>query len=239
MNATTAPWKVLEHGPLETLAPNLWRVEGAIPNMSLRRVMVVARMTDGRLVIHNGIAVDEATLASVLACGTPAFLVVPNGGHRLDAPAWKARFPDLRVVAPRGSRAKVEEKVAVDLACDEFPADDTVSFAKLDGIDDTEAAMLVRSADGVSVVLNDIVFNMDTKKDFLGWLITTIFGSAPGPRVSRLAKFMFVKDKAKIRASLERLADTKDLVRLFVAHEKVASGPAAREALKTAATYLA
>jgi len=37
---------------------------------------------------------------------------------------------------------------------------------------------------------------------------------------------------------LERLATTPDLQRLIVAHEKVASGPDAANALRTAATYL-
>jgi hypothetical protein len=87
-------------------------------------------------------------------------------------------------------------------------------------------------------VLNDAVFNMDSKTDFMGWLVTSIFGSAPGPRVSRLAKMMLVKDKAAFKAELLRFAAVPDLVRLIVAHEKVASGPDAKAALLKAATYL-
>jgi hypothetical protein len=79
---------------------------------------------------------------------------------------------------------------------------------------------------------------MDKKTDLLGYLVTTIFGSAPGPRVSRLTKLVFVKDKKALRKDLERFAEYPDLVRLVVAHEKVAKGPEAASALKTAATYL-
>ena len=46
--------------------------------------------------------------------GRPAFLVVPNDHHRLDAKIWKERYPLMQVVAPEGSRAKVEEAVHVD-----------------------------------------------------------------------------------------------------------------------------
>jgi hypothetical protein len=88
------------------------------------------------------------------------------------------------------------------------------------------------------VVLNDAVFNMDKKRDPLGYLFTTVFGSAPGPRVSRLAKLLFIKDKAALRQDLERYARTPKLVRLIVAHEKVASGLEAARALNQAATYL-
>jgi hypothetical protein len=231
-------WKVLPHGPLERLSENLHRVDGALPNMSLRRTMIVARMGDGRLVIHNAIATDDATRAQLEALGTPAFLVVPSGIHRLDAPAYKKRYPALTVLAPKGSRAKVEEKLRVDGTYDDFPADDRVRFERIDGVADVEGAMIVRSDDGVTVVLNDVVFNMDRKRDVLGYLFTTVMGSAPGPRVSRLAKLMLVKDKKALRANLERLAEMPGLVRLVVAHEKVASGPEAAAALRKAATYL-
>jgi hypothetical protein len=231
-------WNVLPHGPIEKLADNLWRVEGAVPNMSLRRVMTVARLGDGRLVIHNGIAMDEAAMKELEAWGTPAFLIVPNGMHRLDAPAYLKRYPALRVLAPKGSRAKVEEVVAVQGTYEDFPADDTVRFETLGGVGEVEGVMLVRSADGMSVVLNDAVFNMDRKKDVLGFLFTTVMGSAPGPRVSRLAKLLLVKDQKALRADLERLAAIPGLVRLIVSHEKVASGPEAAAALRTAATYL-
>jgi hypothetical protein len=98
--------------------------------------------------------------------------------------------------------------------------------------------MIVRSSDGVTVVLNDVVFNMDKKSDFFGWLMTTMFGSAGGPRISRLVKLVMIKDKEALRADLERLASTPELTRLVVAHEKVASGKSAADALRTAAATL-
>jgi hypothetical protein len=231
-------WKVLSHGPIEKLAENLWRVEGALPGMSLRRVMTIARLGDGRLVIHNGIAMEEGAMREIEAWGTPAFLIVPNGFHRLDAPAYKKRYPALKVLAPKGSRTKVEEVIAVDGTYEDFPADDTVRFERLQGIQDAEAAMVVRSADGTTLVFNDIVFNMDRRKDVLGYLFTTVMGSAPGPRVSRLMKLLVIKDQKALRTDLERLAGTPGLVRLIVSHDKVASGPEAAAALRTAATYL-
>jgi len=98
--------------------------------------------------------------------------------------------------------------------------------------------MLVRSADGTTVVLTDAMFNMDRKRDVLGFLFTTILGSAPGPRVSRLAKLLLIEDKAALRRNFERYAAIPDLRRLIVAHEKIAIGVEARAALLQAATYL-
>lgn len=232
-------WKPLPHEPIEKLAENLWFVRGSLPGMSLRRTMVVARRKDGDLVIHNGIALEAAAQAELEAWGTPAVLVVPCGIHRLDAKAYKERYPRLCVVAPPAARKKVEEVVAVDATYDdEAISTEDVRFETLQSVGAQEGAMLVRSADGLTVVLNDSMFNMDRPKDVLGYAITAVLGSAPGPRVSRLAKLLLVKDKKALRADFERYAALPDLVRVIVAHEKVASGPAARDALLAAARYL-
>jgi hypothetical protein len=231
-------WNVLPHGPLERLAENLWTVKGDLPNMSLKRVMAVAKRKDGKLVIHSAIAMSEDAMKELEALGEPAYLVVPNRGHRLDAPRYKARYPNMRVYAPRGGRKGIEEKVHVDGTYEDFPADEAVRLEMLHGVKDQEGAMIVTSDDGVTLVLNDAVFNMERKSDVLGYLFTTLLGSAPGPRISRLVKLLFVDDKAAFRADLLRLAETKDLVRLMVAHENVAHGPEAASALRTAAATL-
>jgi hypothetical protein len=236
--AEPTPWRVLPHGPIEPLSDNLWFVEGSLKGMTLKRVMTVARRKDGKLVIHGAIAMDEDRMRELEALGEPAYLVVPSQHHRMDAPAYKTRYPAIRVFAPRGGRKAIESVVAVDGDFEDFPKDEVVSLETLHGMKEREGAMLVRSADGTTVVLNDAVFNMDKKKDLLGFLFTTVMGSAPGPRVSRLAKLALISDQAALRRDLERFAETSDLVRTIVAHEKVAHGVDARAALQQAATYL-
>lgn len=238
MSKANSDWKVLEHGPIERLAENIWWVQGSLPGMSLKRSMVIVRLADGRLVIHSGIALKLEAMNEIESWGQPAFLIVPNGGHRLDAPAYKARYPQIKVFCAKGSRARVEEAVPVYGTYEDFPSDETVRFETLHGVADAEGAMIVRSADGETVVLNDVMFNMDRKRDPLGFFFTTLLGSAPGPRVSRLAKLLYIKDKPALRQDFGRFAELPDLTRLIVAHEKVAKGPAARDALRTAMTYL-
>jgi len=238
MAKASGEWKVRAHGPLTKLADNLLWAQGTLPGMSLKRCMVVVRLNDGRLLIHNGIALDEAQMAELERFGAPAFLIVPNGGHRLDAPAYKQRYPALRVFTPRGSKRRVEELVQVDGGYEDFPHSDVVRLETLKGVAEAEGALIVQSEDGATVVLNDCMFNMDRKRDPLGFVFTTIMGSAPGPRVSRLAKLVFIKDKKALRADFERYAELPNLVRVIVAHEKVASGADARASLLQAATYL-
>ena len=106
MSETQASWKVLPHGKLSEIDENILTVTGTIemPLMQLPRRMTVVRLADSRLVVYSAIALDEAGMKTIEDYGEPGWLVVPNDHHRLDAGAWKQRFPQLRVVAPEGSR---------------------------------------------------------------------------------------------------------------------------------------
>ncbi len=238
MAKVTDAWTVLPHGPIEKLAENLWHCWGSVPGMSLKRAMTLTRMKDRRVIVHNAISLDEDAMKQIEAWGTLTFLVVPNAMHRLDAPAWKKRYPELKVVAPKGSRKKIEELLAVDLVYEDFEGDDSVGLQLLEGVKESEGAMTVRSNDGTTVVLNDAVFNMEMPKDFMGWLICSVFGSAPGPRISRLGKLLLINDKQALRENLARFAALPDLVRLIVSHDKIAKGGEAKTALEQAMTYL-
>lgn len=99
--------------------------------------------------------------------------------------------------------------------------------------------MLVRSREGTTVVLNDALFNMPMPRDFPESLIVKMLGSAPGPRISRVVKLLWMSDKSAFRESLRELSEISDLARVIVAHDSPISGPAAREALKSAVEQLA
>jgi hypothetical protein len=206
--------------------------------MSLERVMTIVRRGDGSLLLHSPIALEDRSLAELEALGTVAVLVVPNAGHRLDAPAYEQRYPQALIFCPSGGRERIEQVVHVAGTYRDYADDGVVRFEMLDGVDSAEGAMIVRSPDGVTVVLNDVVMNMDKKTDLLGYLFTTALGSAPGPRISRLVRLLYVKNQPALRAHLERLAALPDLVRLIVAHENVAHGRDAAAALREAASYL-
>lgn len=229
-------WKVLPHRPIEEVAENLWRVEGKLENMPLKRVMTIARRSDGDLVVHNAMALDDESMARIDAWGRVGFIVVPNGYHRLDARVYKDRYPAARVLCPRGGKRKVEEVVGVEGAYEDFPADDAVAFETLDGVGDQEGVMIVRSRDGVTLVFNDAVFNMKHGSGVAGWIFRHVTQSTGGPRVSRIFKLFVMKDRAAYRAHLLRLADIPALQRMIVSHHEMVrdgAGAALRQAAAT------
>ncbi|HTE51074.1 MAG TPA: hypothetical protein VK698_09420 [Kofleriaceae bacterium] len=227
MASVHAEWKVLPHGPIERLAENLWRVRGEVPHMPIGRVMTLVRRADGGVVVHSAIALEEPLMGEIEAWGRPAFLVVPNRGHRLDAPAFARRYPDARVLCPAGAREKVAGVVRVDGDFRDLPPDPDVALAHLDGLREQEGVVQVRSADGATLVFNDAIFNLPAMAGLVG-LIYRLTGSTGRPRVSRLGRLVFVRDRAGFRAHLERLAAVPDLRRIIVSHgDVITDAPAA------------
>ena len=229
-------WTVLPHGPIERLSDRLWRVQGSLPTMPLARVMAVARRSDGGLVVHNPIAVDDKTIAEIEAWGPVASIIVPNDWHRLDAKVFHDRYPSARVTCPRGGRTKVEQVVPVTGSYEDEPADAAVSLETLDGTAANEGVMIVRDGEGASLVLNDIVFNMPHLRGVHGFVLRWLTASSGGPRVSRIGRWFVAKDKPALRAHLERLASTPGLRRILVSHHETIDRDPARVLSDVAAT---
>src|SRR5687768_7029172 len=116
-------WTELPHGPIEKLGDNIWSVSGTMPNPKVQRRMTVARLGNGGLVVHNAIALDDASMKELEAFGEPAFLLVPNGFHRQDAFIYKQRYPKIRVLCPRAAMGKVKQVVMPDGSYDDMPKD--------------------------------------------------------------------------------------------------------------------
>jgi len=220
-------WTVLAHGPIEKINDRVWRVQGDLPGMPLKRVMTIAKRADGSVVIHNAMALGDAAMQVIDAFGPILFLIVPNGYHRLDAKVFLDRYPAAKVYCPRGARAKVEQVVPVTGAYEDFPTDDHVSLTTLDGTANAEGAMIVKDGADTTLVLNDSVFNMPHLRGVHGFVLKHLTASSGGPRVSRVTRLLIMKDKTAFRAQIERLAALEGLARVIVSHhETIAHEPA-------------
>ena len=226
-------WTVLTHKPIEKLADNLWRVSGTMPNGKIQRQMVLARREDGRILVHNGIALGEAEMAEIEAWGTPSLLFVPNGFHRQDAAIWKKRYPAMTVVSPAGSKKRVDQVVKVETTTEELARDDDkVALTPIDGMP-AESLLLVHSGDDVTLVFCDAIFNVPKRRG----LVNLFLAPTGKVAVPRFARWFFVKDKPAFVSHLERLAATPGLRRILVGHGRpIDEDPAA--ALRACAAQL-
>ena len=212
-------WNVLPHGKLTPIDDGMLTVEGRIkmPLMDLPRRMTVVRLHDSRLVVWSAIALDDAAMATFEAFGRPAFLVVPNDHHRLDAKAWKNRYPELKVIAPEGARERIADVVAVDTTSPDF-GDPGVTFVTVPGTRAHEAALVVRRERGTTLVLNDLVGNIHAASGIDGWLLRLAGFAGDDAQIPRVVKMALVKDAADLRAQLLEWAELPGLRRIIVSH---------------------
>jgi hypothetical protein len=237
MSYSPRPWPVVAHEPIAKLEENLWTVSSRLPLGPMDRRMSMVRLSDGRLVLHNTVPLSEPELREVEAFGTPSVLIVPAPDHRLGIREWKGRYPALRVVCPAGIRARVAEAVPVDGGWEALPADPALVAMPLAGSRTGEAALVVRSPRGrASLLFGDTVMNIPHEPG-LGGLLLRLIGSSGGPRVTRLARMLYVRDSRALADALLRLADTPGLVRLVPSHGDVVQDRAA-EVLREVARRL-
>lgn len=221
-------WSVLPHDPLQPLAPNLWRVDGVMSDTN-RRVMTLVRLADGRVILHNAVALDEPSMAAIDAWGEVAAILVPNSFHRRDAFIMQARYPQAKVYAPRGAMAAAAKATPVAGTYDDVPTDASVKVRHLAGLGDREGVLVVRSDDGVSAVFCDTVLNLPKMSGIFGFILhPTGMLSVPRPTTWWLAK-----DLGALRADLQGLA-AEGLTRVIPGHGAVVAD-AASERLKEAA----
>jgi len=206
-------WTVLPHGPLREIDDGLLTVSGDIPMPlgNFPRRMTVVGLARKRCAIFSAIALPEAQMARIEALGRPAFLIVPNAAHRLDAKTWKQRYPRIRVVAPPGARVAVEEAVAVDDTQGRF-GDAKVDFVVVPGTKGRESALVVRRAGGTT-----LIGHVRHPHGIGANLMARLFGfGVHGPRIPRPARKQFTA--GPLARQLRDWAALPDLRRIIVSH---------------------
>jgi hypothetical protein len=224
------PWKVFAHGPIERLEENLWGVAGEVPGMPMNRRMTLVRLADGSLVVHNAICLSEQEQEQIDAWGSVRFIVVPSGLHRIDAPRYAQRYPEAKVVCPRPAKSRVEARVRVDGDLTLIPKDPALSIETVAGIRIEEAVLIVRSGERVTLVFNDMLFNLPKLRGFKGWAYGLI-GSTGGPKVTPLMKVYAANDRTALREHMKRLAALPGLIRAIPGHGDVIQGTGTPEVM--------
>jgi hypothetical protein len=221
-------WKVLPNGPVRTVSDHILTVEGDIP-MPLGRFprrMTVVALSAGRSLIFSGIPLDEAGMRQVEDIGAPSFLIVPNAHHRLDAGAFKKRYPKIRILCPPSAKKAVSEAVAVNSTKDTL-SDKNVDFVIVRGTGGAEAALVVRSKGATTLIVNDIIANVRHPHGLGAKVMARLFGfGLKRPEVPRIVKRALVADEKDLAAQLRDWSELSDLERLIPSHGDIIDRPA-------------
>jgi hypothetical protein len=221
-------WKVLPHGPVKAVDDRILTVEGDIPMPlgKFPRRMTVVGLSRNRSAIFSAMALKEPAMRRIEEVGKPSFLIVPNGHHRLDAHAWKERYPKLKVVCPPGARKSVSEAAAVD-STDDILNDKDVDFVVVDGTGEAEAALVVRRKGGTTLVVNDMIANVRHPRGIGATIIACLAGfGVKRPRVPRVVKRVMVEDRKGLADQLREWATLPELRRIIPSHGEIIDRPA-------------
>ena len=123
----------------------------------------------------------------------------------------------MQVVAPEGSRAKVEEVVPVDTTAPDF-GDSRVEFVTVAGTRDQEAALIVRTQNGTTLVLNDLVGNIRSDSSIGNSLLRFAGFAGNTAQIPRVVKLALVRDANALRGQLSRWGEMQSLKRIVVSH---------------------
>jgi len=219
MSAVTYSWKIHPHGRLTQVESNILTVTGTIlmPAGRLPRRMTVVKLANDELVIFSAMALADDQMTVLESFGTPAFMVVPNDHHRMDAQSWKERYPAIRVIAPAGAREKVEKVVLVDATFGDF-GDPSVRFVPVPGTAEKEAALEVHSEDGLTLILNDLVGNIRDARGFTGWFLRLMGFAGDEPHIPMPIRRAMIESRGQVRDQLLTWAAVPSLRRILVSH---------------------
>jgi hypothetical protein len=229
-----------EQGALEALAPNLWWVWSVMASPPMARNMVVVRLESGGLLVHSPVCLPEPAMAALEALGPIEVVVIPSGGHRIDARRFRARYPDATFVCPANARIQVEAVVPMDGTSEEVLPERGARVHRPDGVRDGYELVYEVDLDGggVALLVNDLLAQAHPHQP--GGLPGVLIGLL-GPKGGqlgqpRIVRFRYGTDRAAFRQFVERLAAIDDLRLLTMSHAAPITDP--RAALEAAAGRL-
>jgi hypothetical protein len=127
--------------------------------------------------------------------------------------------------------------VPVDTTAPRFD-DPNVQFTTVPGTRDREAALVVRTPNGTTLVVNDLVGNIRDGAGFGGWLLRLVGFAGKKAQIPKVVKMVLIKDNIALRDQLLRWADIESLKRILVSHgSPIVEGP--RQTLRELAHSLA
>jgi hypothetical protein len=207
---------IYPYHPLKSLAANLWQVEGALAN-GLPRNMTVYRLLDGRLLLYSVVAMHAADMAALEKLGRPAILVMPHDRHGMDAPFYKRRYPDIRILAPDHRHAR---KVPVDGDIGEL-GELGINAYVLPGTTYHEVVLelpVEGGMAGMALCTTELLGNLSRLPGLLGVLLRVIGPPGGGLGVARVVRWREVSDRNRVRVWLRSMAERIDLRMVLVGH---------------------
>ncbi len=147
------------------------------------------------------------------ALGRPTVMVVPHRRHQMDAPFFKQRYPELRVLAADPERVT---GVAVDGPLSELGRFGIESYV-LPGNVQEDTVMDVPIDAGRALCVCETLNNLSAS-GFLSVLLKVLGPPGGGFGVARAVRWREIRDRNALRAWLQKQSERTDLRYLLFGH---------------------
>lgn len=204
-------------------ADGLWTIDApfTILGAHLGCRATLLRLPDGALWLHSPVPLDDALIQGIGALGTVRHIVGPNTMHYLSLAAAKQRFPEARVYATAGLRAKVPGLPIDETLGEQAPQawGGALEQRRFEGAPKLDEAVFFHPTSR-TLILTDIAFNYPQVEH---WWTRTFFTmtNALGRVGPTRVMMSYVSDKAAAKRSAAAMCADWDFERLVLAHGEV------------------
>ncbi|KIG15458.1 Methanol oxidation glmU-like protein [Enhygromyxa salina] len=223
---------------LNQLDDELWCVDALQPlgpGVQFPARMTIVRLADG-LWVHSPIAMDDALAAQINELGPVRHLVAPNCFHHLHMGPASARWPDAKVYAPVGLRAKRSDlRIDVDLVDGQGHWPDAIDVVEIAGAPALSEFVFLHRPSG-TLVLCDLAFNMHEATGALTKLVLRMVGAWQRTTQSKLWR-RITKDRAAAGRCCERML-ALEFSRVIMSHGQIIEGADANQRLRDALEWM-
>ncbi|CAM2069693.1 DUF4336 domain-containing protein [Sulfidibacter corallicola] len=195
---------------LTPIAPDIWHCQNELVmsfGMHFQIRMTVVRLTDGSLLLHSPIPIDDDLAAKLAELGPVAYLVAPNCFHHLYIGPAKERYPQATVMGAPGLAEK-----RPDLHLDGVLGRDTPEeleaefrFVMIEGAPQMNEVVMFHRASATLIVC-DLIFNIHEVKGLVTKVMLCCAGAHKRTAQSRVWR-MLTKNRKAAGRSVASLLD--------------------------------
>jgi uncharacterized protein DUF4336 len=205
------------------LSENIWTVGGShkFAGMEFGTRMTVIRLSTGALLLHSPVRINNVLRGEIDSLGEVKFIVAPNKFHHLRIKDCKDLYPGAELWGAPGlakKRKDIEFEGEInDKTC--FGLEGELEHFIFNGMPAVNEAVFYHP-ESKTLILTDLLFNFpkDLSPGFK--LFLRLFGIYGGPRVDRLVRYVFLKDREKARDSARKILSL-DFDRVLLAHKDI------------------
>ncbi len=191
--------------------------------------MTVVRLSNGTMLVHSPIRIDDALAKEIDALGDVACVVAPNRWHHLFFGACAERYSKARTFTAPGLMEKIPSLRADEVLTDSAPNVWANEFEQLvvQGAPKMSEVVLCHKPSR-TLIVSDLFFNIVRPANFMTKVLTTFMGTR-GKLAKSRGWSMMMEDNAAFEASVRKVL-AWDFDKLVMAHGEVVEKDAREKA---------